>query len=154
MAKYKIEKPYYPIVYVRGYAMRSSEREETFQDTYYGFAATSVEKRQAPPPAYFEADVFEGQLIRLMKIKDYGYADAVNRGLEIFHGNPSRSVWVCRFYDLDFIRESIRSIEEHATDLYELVCQTIPTRLKTCGVDLGPGDRDYRVILIAHSMGG
>ena len=57
---FRIVKPYYPIVYVRGYAMRAGEREETFNDTYYGFSATSVEKRQAPPPNYFEADVFEG----------------------------------------------------------------------------------------------
>lgn len=152
--KHKIEKPYYPIIYVRGYAMRHSEREETFNDTYYGFSATSVEKRQAPPPDYFEANVFEGQLIRLMKIKDYGYADAVNRGLEIFHANPSRSIWVCRFYDQDYIKENLRSIEDHAEDLYKLVCKTIPTRLKACGVNLGQNDEDYRVILIAHSMGG
>src|ERR671916_655430 len=106
--KYNIEKPYYPIVYVRGYAMRHTEREETFNDTYYGFSATSVEKRQAPPPDYFEADVFEGQLIRFMKIKDYGYADAVNRGLEIFQGNPSRSIWISRFCDRDYIKQSLR----------------------------------------------
>src|SRR6266542_3552387 len=118
-AKYMIEPPYYPIVYVRGYAMRAAEREETFNDTYYGFSATSVEKRQAPPPKYFEADVFEGQLIRFMKIKDYGYADSVNRGLEVFPSNPARSLW-----------------------------------LRQAGVDLGENDRDYRVILIAHSMGG
>ena len=105
--RFKIEKPYYPIVYVRGYAMRAAEREETFNDTYYGFSATSVEKRQAPPPQYFEADVFEGQLIRLMKIKEYGYADSVNRGLEIFHSNPSRSVWVSRFYDQDVFRDTV-----------------------------------------------
>ena len=153
-SRFRIEKPYYPIVYVRGYAMRASEREDTFNDTYYGFSATSVEKRQAPPPDYFEADVFEGQLIRLMKIKDYGYADSVNSGLEIFHSNPSRSVWISRFYDRDVFHDSVRSIEDHAEDLYTLVCETIPERLKKAGVDLGERDRDYRVILIAHSMGG
>jgi hypothetical protein len=152
--RFKIERPYYPIVYVRGYAMRAAEREETFNDTYYGFSATSVEKRQAPPPAYFEADVFEGQLIRFMKIKDYAYADAVNRGLEIFHSNPARSVWVSRFYDLDVLRDIVRPIEDHARDLYELVCDTIPNRLRNAGVDLGENDKDFRVILIAHSMGG
>lgn len=152
--RFKIEKPYYPIVYVRGYAMRAAEREETFNDTYYGFSATSVEKRQAPAPQYFEADVFEGQLIRLMKIKDYGYADSVNRGLELFHSNPSRSVWIARFYDQDVFRDTVRSIEDHAEDLYTLVCETIPERLRAAGVDLGENDRDYRVILIAHSMGG
>ncbi len=151
---FKIEKPYYPIVYVRGYAMRMAEREDTFNDTYYGFSATSVEKRQAPAPQYFEADVFEGQLIRFMKIKDYGYADSVNRGLEVFHSNPARSLWVARFYDQDVFRDTIRKIEDHAEDLYTLVCQTIPQRLRQAGVDLGENDRDYRVILIAHSMGG
>ena len=152
--RFKIEKPYYPIVYVRGYAMRAAEREETFNDTYYGFSATSVEKRQAPAPQYFEADVFEGQLIRLMKMKQYGYADSVNSGLELFHSNPSRSVWVSRFYDLDVFRDTVRSIEEHAEDLYTLVCDTIPDKLRKAGVDLGENDRDYRVNLIAHSMGG
>jgi hypothetical protein len=150
--KHKIVKPYYPIVYVRGYAMRHSEREETFNDTYYGFSATSVEKRQAPPPKYFEPDVFEGQLIRLMKMD--GYTDAFNQGLEMCTGNPSRSVWICRFYDVDYIRENLRSIEDHGQELYQLVCKTIPKRLKDCGVDLGAGDQDYKVILLAHSMGG
>jgi hypothetical protein len=151
---FKIEKPYYPIVYVRGYAMRAAEREETFNDTYYGFSATSVEKRQAPAPQYFEADVFEGQLIRFMKIKDYGYADSVNRGIEVFHSNPSRSLWVARFYDQDVFRDTVRKIEDHAEDLYKLVCETIPARLRQTNVDLGPNDRDYKVILMAHSMGG
>jgi len=152
--RFKIEKPYYPIVYVRGYAMRASEREETFNDTYYGFAATSVEKRQAPPPQYFEADVFEGQLIRFMKMRDYGYADSVNRGIEVFHSNPSRSLWVSRFYDQDVFRDTVRKIEDHAEDLHTLVCQTIPARLRQANVDLGENDRDYKVILLAHSMGG
>lgn len=124
--KFKIGPPYYPIVYVRGYAMTADEREETFHDTYYGFAATSVEKRQAPPPDYFQADMFEGQLIRFMKMRDYGYADSVNRGIEVFPDNPTRSLWVCRFYDRDYFGEKIRSIETHAEELRELVCKTIP----------------------------
>lgn len=140
--------PYYPIVYVRGYAMTQSEREQVFHDSYYGFAVTSVEKRQAPPPRYFEADIFEGLLIRLMK--DHGYVDAFNRGLRGKNVDPARSLWVSRFYDVDFFNESARSIEEHANDLYELVCETIPTRLGKAGVDLST----YKVILMAHSMGG
>ena len=152
--KFKIDPPYYPIVYVRGYAMTHGEREDTFRDAYYGFSATSVEKRDAPPPHYYRADIFEGQFIRLMKMKDYGYADAVNRGLEVFHDNPSRSVWICRFYDEDYIKEEVRDITVHAGELKKLVCETIPARLKECGVDLGENDEDYRVTLIAHSMGG
>ena len=152
--KHKIESPFYPIVYVRGYAMRADEREETFYDTYYGFAATSVEKRQAPAPKYWEADMFEGQLIRFMKLRDYAYADAVNRGENIPPSAPPRSLWVCRFYDRDYFDDKIRSIEDHARDLRDLVCKEIPDRLKAADVDVGPDNENFKVILIAHSMGG
>src|SRR5947208_1081446 len=111
---HKIEPPYYPIVYVRGYAMTAAEREDTFYDSYYGFAANSVEKREAPPPKFFQADVFEGQLIRFMKLGDYRYADAANAGIEEFGDNPSRSMWVCRFYDTDFFSGKVRRIVDHA----------------------------------------
>ncbi|HEX8350343.1 MAG TPA: hypothetical protein VF598_10305, partial [Hymenobacter sp.] len=158
-----IEPPYYPIVYVRGYAMTASEREEVFQDGYYGFAATSVEKRQAMAPKgdpqvikpgnQQVADIFEGQLIRFMKLGDYGYADSVNFGLD-YSDNPARSIWVSRFYDQDFIGGGIRSIEDHATELATLILETIPDRLKEKGMTLGKDDQDYKVILIAHSMGG
>ena len=151
---HKIEAPYYPIVYVRGYAMREGEREETFHDAYYGFAATSVEKRAAPAPDYFRADMFEGQLIRFMKLGQYAYADATNRGLENCTGNPSRSLWVSRFYDKDVIKDTLRSIEEHAEDLRQLVCETIPARLRSVDVDLGANLKDFKIILVAHSMGG
>ena len=149
-----IQPPYYPIVYVRGYAMTDSEQEETFHDTYYGFAATSVEKRESPPPIYFTADMFEGQLIRFMKMRDYAYHDATNSGLEDCVEHPERSLWVCRFYDEDVLKGQLRSIEAHAEDLRKMICETIPARLKACGVKLGAGMKDYKVILIAHSMGG
>jgi pimeloyl-ACP methyl ester carboxylesterase len=153
MTKHKIEPPYYPIVYVRGYAMTADEREDTFYDSYYGFAANSVEKREAPPPVYFQADVFEGQLIRFMKLGDYRYADASNAGIEEFGDNPSRSMWVCRFYDIDFFSGKTRDIKDHARELETLIRQTIPEQLRP-HVELGKDDADYKVILIAHSMGG
>ena len=151
---YKIEPPFYPIVYVRGYAMTAAERTDVFHDAYYGFSATSVERREAPPPKFHEVDIFEGQFIRLMKMQKCAYADAVNSGLQDFHDNPCRSIWISRYYDQDHLTEKIRRIETHAEDLRQLVCETIPRRLKECGVDLGPGDKEYKVILIAHSMGG
>lgn len=152
--EYKITPPYYPIVYVRGYAMTEDEREETFHDTYYGFAATSVEKRQAPPPEYLRVDMFEGQLIRLMKLGKFAYFDATNRGLEDSSDNPTRSLWVCRFYDEDVLKDNLRDIEDHAEDLRRMICETIPARLEACGVNLGAKREEYKVILIAHSMGG
>jgi hypothetical protein len=134
--------------------MTENEREETFHDTYYGFAATSVEKRQVPPPEYERADMFEGQLIRFMKMGKFAYFDATNRGLEDSTDNPSRSLWVCRFYDEDVLKSKLRAIEEHAKDLYRMVFTTIPERLQSCGLDLGADLKDYKVILMAHSMGG
>jgi Putative serine esterase (DUF676) len=142
-----ITPPYYPIVFVRGYAMTPTEREEIFHDAYYGFAATSVEKRDVAPPKYFEPDIFEGQLMRLLK--DEGYVDATNRGIEGC-STPERSIWISRFYDRDVFTNATRSMEDHAQDLCHLIVEQIPNHLQSCGVGL----EGYKVILLAHSMGG
>lgn len=152
MPELKIVPPFYPIVYVRGYAMTESERDEVFHDAYYGFSATSVEKRDAAPPKYFEVDIFEGQFIRLMKMKQYRYADPINRGLDDCE-NPTRSIWISRFYDRDYINGTIRPITDHATELCDLI-RDIRSRLKKIGCDFGPNDQEFKVILVAHSMGG
>jgi pimeloyl-ACP methyl ester carboxylesterase len=159
----KFEPPYYPIVYVRGYAMTSDEREEVFHDGYYGFAATSVEKRQAPPPPNSlpgavvsnrqVADIFEGQLIRFMKLGDYRYLDSVNEGLRAAE-HPQRSIWVSRFYDEDFISGQVRSIEKHAEELADLILRDIPAQLRAATGNPHDPLTGYKVILIAHSMGG
>jgi len=139
--------PYLPIVYVRGFAMTPAEREQVFHDAYYGFAATSVEKRQAPPTQYFAADIFEGQLMRL--VKEHGYVDATNAGIANC-ATPERSIWISRFYDVDFFQEKARTIEAHAEDLRRLILDEIPAQLAPRGVDT----RNYKIILVAHSMGG
>lgn len=152
----------YPIVYVRGFTPTAGSREDTFHDTYYGYAETAVERRDAPPPQFLEPIVFEGQLIRLLK--EYGYVDAANGGLALALSNaagttqnPAQSLWISRFYDRDVILGEVRPIEKHAEDLRLLICETIPAQLKlldNVNVDLGNNDEDYKVILIAHSMGG
>ena len=152
---YRIAPPFYPIVYVRGFAMGASSIEEAYNNAYYGFADTSVEKRDVPAPDYFKADVFESQLIRFMKTKQYRYCDEVNRGEGDFLVDPTRSIWISRFYDQDFYQTKVRSIDDHAKELLQLICEDIPNRLKNeLDVDLGPNDADYKVILLAHSMGG
>nr|WP_068891101.1 hypothetical protein [Pedobacter panaciterrae] len=149
----KIEAPYYPIVYVRGYAMRAADQEETFHDAYYGFSASSVEIREASPKnGYQVVDIFEGQMIRFMKMREYRYADSVNYGLNDFNENKSRSIWISRFYDQDVIQGKRRTIIDHATDLARLIIEEIPEKLKSQGIE--NIDTDYKVILIAHSMGG
>ncbi|MDQ3021728.1 MAG: hypothetical protein M3R36_14330 [Bacteroidota bacterium] len=150
--KIKIIKPYYPIVYVRGYAMTGENKNDAVHDTYYGFNTSSVELRNAPPPRYFAIDAFEGQLIKFIKSQEY--TDETNSGLEKEGWDKSRGIWICRFYDEDYIRDITRNIEDHARDLYNLINAQIPERLKSVGVDLGENDEDYKVILIAHSMGG
>lgn len=156
-AQARIVPPFYPIVYVRGYAMTSGERDETFQDAYYGFSANSVERRNAAPGAgYVAVDIFEGQLIRFMKA--HGYVDACHGGLALAcergTADPSRSIWISRFYDRDVLTGTLRSIVEHAEDLRALVCEAIPSQLREAGVIPAENDAGYKVILVAHSMGG
>lgn len=149
------EKGLFPIVYVRGYAMTPGEKKETFHDAYYGFSATSVEKRQvSKEDNYWVADIFEGQLIRFMKQKEYGYADAFNNGLNDFGGNPSQSIWICRFYDQDFFQSRIRKMEDHAEDLIKFIFIHIPKQLINHGIAVSELNQRYKVILLAHSMGG
>jgi hypothetical protein len=161
--KIDAQRGFYPIVYVRGFAASAGEREETFYDTYYGFATTAVEKRNATKDNHFLYPiVFEGQLIRLLK--EYGYVDAANGGLRLALNNslgstqnPTQSLWISRFYDQDVMSEKVRSIEEHAEELRRLICEEIPRQLSQLDgvkVDLGENNQDYKVILIAHSMGG
>jgi pimeloyl-ACP methyl ester carboxylesterase len=154
----------YPIVYVRGFAGTADARESAYYDTYYGYSESSVEQRDAAKGVWLQPIHFEGQVIRLLK--EYGYVDAANGGLALAvrnagggaSQNPTQSLWISRFYDQDVLQGRVRQIEEHAEDLYKLICEDIPAALKSLKprpVDLGgEGDPDYKVILIAHSMGG
>jgi hypothetical protein len=106
----EFEPPFYPIVYVRGYAMRREDIKETFYDSYYGIATTAVYKKQTDAKqGYLVPDLFEGQLIRFMKSRfqrsgneeENTYADAVNCKPEDFNrANPTPSIWISRFYDI------------------------------------------------------
>jgi len=160
---YTFDPPFYPIVYVRGYAMRREDIEETFYDSYYGFATSAVYKKQTDAGnGYLVPDLFEGQLIRFMKSrfesaddKPYGYADVINSDSSYFeHLNPSRSIWISRFYDVDYIQDKVRSIENHALELTDLIVNIIPKQLVALGMNPDVVKTDYKVILIAHSMGG
>ena len=67
---------YFPIVYVRGYAMTQGEVEQTFNMPHYGFNLGSTQFKLSAgndPEMY----IFESPVVRL--IKDEGYADSFNR---------------------------------------------------------------------------
>ena len=147
----KLKAPYFPIIYVRGYAMTSAEIADTVATPYMGFNLGSTKARQAWD-GQVERHVFESPLVRLMK--DYGYSDIYANGTEIVGPVPARSVIIYRYYDS--ADQDIgqggdpQSIIEAATNLKKLIYQI---RDQVCG-----GDEQLRaqfhVHLVAHSMGG
>ena len=80
MATTQLEEPYYPIIYVRGYAGTDSDIEDTISDPYMGFNLGSTRIRTLWT-GETEKYYFESPLVRLMK--DYGYRDVYSAGLNI-----------------------------------------------------------------------
>ena len=159
-----IERPYYPIIYIRGYAATMSEIEATVATPYMGFNLGSTKIRQD-----HEGDivpfVFESPLIRLMKDHDYQdtYLDGSRLGTSKMPRSGQlvspRSVWIFRYYEP--VSESLGSgerqtIPEFAEELRQFI---LDIRDLVCGTD--PNDEEqqkerdrFRVYLVAHSMGG
>lgn len=154
--------PFFPIIYVRGYAMTESERDETAADPFCGFNLgstvyrASTDKRE--PAKKF---VFESPLLRLGA--EFGYGDVYENGLDIMdadwqprrgnRGIPSRSVIVYRYYDGgSALLGSGRpmEIEDYARGLSDLVLRV--RDLVVAQEQIRP--EDFRCYLVAHSMGG
>lgn len=159
MSPGRLEPRFYPIVYVRGYAGSDDEVEDTVADPFMGFNLGSTKLRQR-----WKGDIqrlyFESPLIRLMK--DHGYQDVYRVGDEMPDGFPisPRSVFIYRYYDRVSrqlpVGEAGRivgergEIVEYARGLSELIA-TLRDRI--CK-DNEIARRDFRVHLVAHSMGG
>lgn len=147
----KLEPPYYPIIYVRGYAMTSDEIEDTVADPYMGFNLGSTKIRMGggdrPTRHYFESPV-----VRLMK--DHGYSDIYRDGAELGLNGPisPRSIIIYRYYDAvsqSFGPGDPIPIEGFAAGLHDLILKVRDT------LDIPPAQRaDLKVNLVAHSMGG
>ena len=88
--------PYYPIIYVRGYAMTPGEIADTVATPYMGFNLGSTKTRQDWQGKVVR-HIFESPLIRLMK--EYGYRDNYVNGAENAESIPAKSVIVYRYYD-------------------------------------------------------
>ena len=142
--------PYFPIIYVRGYAMTPNEIAATVATPYMGFNLGATKVRQAWDGSV-RRNVFESPLVRLMK--DYGYRDTYTHGVEISEEIAARSVIIYRYYepaDTDLGDGKVLSIIDAAQGLKALihkvrdqVCATNAERLQA-----------FRVYLVAHSMGG
>ena len=151
--------PFYPIIYVRGYAMTRGEIDETTADPFCGFNLGSTVYRATPekkrPANKF---VFESPVVRLMS--DFKYADVFKNGLDItdpdWDGSiPNRSIVVYHYYDqastllgtgvTPKIDEFAKGLSKLILKVRELVCKDPNNQVKP---------EDFRCYLVAHSMGG
>jgi len=142
--------PYYPIIYVRGFAMTRNEIESTAATPYMGFNLGATKARQLWT-GEVRRHYFESPLIRLMK--DHHYQDAYLQGQLRQDNLPARTVFIHRYYDEadhDFGSGRRPSILEAAHSLRQLIADA---RQAICGNDAG-ARREFRVHLVAHSMGG
>jgi hypothetical protein len=142
--------PDYPIIYIRGYAMTSSEIEATASTPYMGFNLGSTKRRQRWN-GEVQKLIFESPLIRLMK--DYGYSDVYCDGCELEDNINPKSIFIHRYYDQgdpDLGNGTVPSIEDAAEGLKALI-ESVKNRI--CGGDQEAVD-SFRVDLVAHSMGG
>lgn len=142
--------PYHPIIYLRGFAMTRGEIEATTATPYMGFNLGSTKIRQEWDREVTR-HIFESPLIRLMK--EFGYNDIYRDGVEIDDPIPPCSVIIHRYYDdadRDFGTGRRPSITDAAESLSDLILQV---RDQVCTADIG-NPEDFRVYLVAHSMGG
>jgi hypothetical protein len=156
MAAALFEHPYYPIIYVRGYAGTGSDIEDTVSDPYMGFNLGSTRIRTlwtGDTERYY----FESPLVRLMK--DFKYSDVYSAGLnitEIDQVPPGtiepRSITIYRYYDQVssvFGAGKQVAMEDFGRGLSDLI-------LKLCDrICVDAADKaGFKVYLVGHSMGG
>jgi hypothetical protein len=165
----KLKAPYYPIIYVRGYAMTKAEIDETSADPFCGFNLGSTVYRAKPdkgarPRKY----VFESPVVRLMG-EEFGYSDVYEDGYDIvdpeweFKADGSdtdnklgaRSIIIYRYYDAAsnlLGGGKTPSILDFATNLGTLILRVRDLVCKNPENDVKLDE--FRCYLIAHSMGG
>jgi hypothetical protein len=146
----KIIHPFYPIIYVRGYAMTQGEIEDTVATPYMGFNLGATKIRQNWE-GKVNRYIFESPLIRLMK--DYSYEDIYQYGHERHKKLSSRSVIIYRYYEQaeqNLNHGEPPTILEAAEGLAKLI---LSVRDSVCDGDKA-AKRKFKVYLVAHSMGG
>lgn len=163
-----LEAPYYPIIYVRGYAMGRGEIDDTTADPFCGFNLGSTVYRAVSgaeqPPRKF---VFESPIVRLMS--EFQYSDVYEDGRDIVDpewqtqadGKPTanqlgtRSIIIHRYYDSAsnlFGSGKTPKIETFARELAILVEKTRDLICSNPANNTTPDN--FKCYLVAHSMGG
>lgn len=163
-----MQAPYFPIIYVRGYAMTRDDQNETSADPFCGFNLGSTVMRAVAdkdrPPRKF---VFESPTVRLAK--DFGYRDVYEDGYDILDpewsedasGQPTSnvltgtSIIIYRYYDpaSTLLGDGhTPSIETFATGLGALILRVRDLVCSNPANQVSP--ENFRCYLVAHSMGG
>lgn len=148
----------HPIIYVRGFAATQDEIEDTVADPYCGFNVGSSKARKEWT-GEVKRFYFESPLVRLMH--EHGYADVYVDGEDLVQSTrpdtfvPYKSIVIHRYYDdasRDFGSGKTPAIEHFAKGLNALILRL---KKKVCGDPKnGIAPEDFRVYLVAHSMGG
>ena len=145
--------PYYPIIYVRGYAATMREIEATVGTPYMGFNLGSTKVRQRHEDDKPVRFIFESPLIRLMKDETYTCAYQDGDFVNVGQRADSRSVWIFRYYEQDsesFGDGKKDTIVSYAEDLRDFI---VRVREQVCQGDNAELAK-FKVHLVAHSMGG
>jgi pimeloyl-ACP methyl ester carboxylesterase len=145
---------YYPIIYVRGFAFRNSEIDETSDDPTNGFNLGATHARQGRGERVLKFR-FPGPFVRLMT--EHGYTDSIAGETDSveFVPDPTRTLWIYRYYE-DY-SDTFESkglpgrpeIEDLAWKLSLFINNVIDQVYEGA-----PQAIQRKVILVAHSMGG
>jgi hypothetical protein len=156
MAVSKLEPPYYPIIYVRGYAGTNNEIEDTVADPYMGFNLGSTRVRTLHT-GEIQRYYFESPVVRMMK--EFDYRDVYAAGLNIPEAETvipgsvqPKSIIVYRYYDL--VSQAFGHGEQFTMEKFGEGLSNLILRLRdqVCGSGIEPSE--FKVYLVAHSMGG
>lgn len=168
MSNNKDAPPFYPIIYVRGFAMSKTEREQTAADPFCGFNLGSTVYRAVPekkePPRKF---IFESPVVRLMS--EFEYRDVYEDGQDILdpawdinaEGKPTgnklshRCIVIHRYYDSSsglLGSAAVPTIEDFAKGLSRLIDRVRYLVCNNQRNNLTP--QTFKCYLVGHSMGG
>ena len=154
--------PFYPIIYVRGYAMTASERDETSVDPFCGFnTGSTVYRASVQKNERARKLIFESPVLRL--ISDFGYQEVYENGSDIVDadwtprkdrkGISARSIVIYRYYEgsSSLLGDgTAKPIEDYAKGLSQLIARVRDLVVAEEGSD----PKDFKCYLVAHSMGG
>ena len=148
-----IQAPFYPIIFIRGYAMGRGDIESAVDVPYMGFSEGSTKLRDVEDDGEPIQFFFESPLVRLLK--EWGYTDCYreNRFAVSEDEIPPKSIWVFRYYDLaskTFGDGGRREIVDYAVELRKFVLQVRDT---ICG-DNANMRAQFKAHLVCHSQGG